>query len=95
MFIEHPGMKAGVFGTGKGIGKAADHIELKSDLVAVPASGSLEDHVFDKVRDAVFLHGLVPRARTDPNTERDGPEMVQSLGNDPDSILENTFFMHC
>ena len=50
---------------------AADRLDLLGDGAGAAPLGALERHVLEKMRDAVDLGRLVPRADIDPDAERD------------------------
>ncbi len=90
---QNGGVKAGGFGGGKGVGHPAHHIEFASDLVGIPASGALEDHMLDEMRTTAGQVMLIAGPDLDPDPHRNHPG-ISGLGNDPHSIIQRTLFKH-
>ncbi len=72
----------GLLARGVGVDVAAHRLDLLGDLRRGAALGALEGHVFEEVRDAVLLRGLVARAGGDIGAEGDGLDPVHAFGHD-------------
>ena len=61
---------------------------------------AFENHVLDKMGDAVRLRGLVARASFQPDADRGGTDMLHLLGDDGEAVGQNLttdiadFFYH-
>ena len=67
---------------------AAHLVEDLRDLLGRVRARALEEEVLDEVRHARLRVGLVPRARSDPEAERDRAHVVEALGDQPLARVE-------
>src|SRR4029453_7001350 len=77
---EHSRKIAGRLDAGCRVQVSADRLNCLRDLPGVSALGSLERHMFEQMRDPVFVRLLVAAARTDPDAEGGGFKMRHSVG---------------
>src|SRR5262245_51289813 len=54
---------------------SADGVNLTSDFLGRPMSGSFEKQMLDKMGDSIQLLGLTTRADLEPSTQRNGPHL--------------------
>ena len=80
MLIEHAGVKAHHFLGGKGVEHAAHAIHFTGNIFSGAAGGALEHHVLDEMRNAVQLGRLAPRTIAQPNSHRNGMDVLHRLG---------------
>ena len=80
VLVQHLDVVAGVFLRRERIELAADRVDRLRDILGRPRPGALEEHVLDKVGDAVQLRLFVPRSGLDPNADRDGADVLHLLG---------------
>ena len=83
--LEHARVIGGVLGAGRRVEIAADGLDLLGDLPRGAPARALERHVFEKMRDAVFVAPLVAAAGIDPHAERGGLEMRHRVGHHIDA----------
>ena len=98
MGIEHFGVVARVLHGGEGVGLATDGVELLGDLKGTALGGTFKDHVFDEVRQAALLGGLIPGPNIDPYPHGDGSDVWNLMGDNPDTVVEDGFnwpWPHC
>ena len=81
VLIEHLHAEADALLGGEGIHVAADGIDLAGDVFRGAMLGSLEDHVFDEMRDAIPLRVLVARSGLHPDANGDRTNVLHLLGN--------------
>ncbi len=86
MFIQHFNVEADGFLAGEGVHVAADGIHLARNVFGGAVAGALEDHVLDKVRDAVDQRVFVPRAGLDPDAHRHRADVVHLFGEDGEAV---------
>ena len=65
---------------------AADRVDLIGDLQRGARRRSFEQHVLDHMRNAAHVIGLISRADTDPNPQRDRLNVVDVLGDNSDAV---------
>jgi hypothetical protein len=80
--LHHPRVIGGGFSRCAGIEIAADRLDLLDDLARVALRGALEGHVFEQMRDAVFVRLLVAAADAGPDAERGRFQMRHGVGDD-------------
>ena len=68
---------------------AADRIHLAGDILRRTSRGALEEHVLDKMRDAVSLWLLVPGASLDPDSNRGRTNLLHLLSQNDEAIGQN------
>jgi hypothetical protein len=100
IFILNLDIKANAFLGGERVHIAADGIDLAGDLLGSAVLGAFEDHVLDKVRNAVGLRSLVARASLQPNADGRRADVFHLLGDDGKAVGQNltaniaNFFYH-
>ena len=80
-------METGMLFAGEGIGKASDGVQFFSDLKAAAVPCPFKDHMFNKVGNPVFFLCLISGTHINPYAQRNGSEMLQSFGHNPDTIF--------
>ena len=71
---------------GEGVEAAADGIHRAGDVLGRAIPGAFEDHVLDKVGNAVLVGRLAAGAGADPNAQRYGTHVSHALGDDADAV---------
>jgi hypothetical protein len=71
MLIENLEVETDGFFAGECVQVSADRIDLACNALGGTRLRSLEDHVFDEMRDAVHFRQLMPGAGPDPHTHGD------------------------
>jgi len=89
VLVEDLGVKANLFLGSESVEHAADGIHLAGDIFGGTAFGAFEDHVLEKVREAVFGRDFAAGTIADPQTDGDGADMLHGLSNDDQSVGEN------
>jgi hypothetical protein len=74
---------------GEGVEIAADGVHFAGNVLRRAGLGALEEHVLDKVRDAVDLRGLIARAGFDPDAHGDRAQMLHAFGEDDEAVGEH------
>jgi hypothetical protein len=77
----------------EGIQIPTDGFETLGDLRKAVAASSLEDHVLEKVGDAVGVFIFITGADVDPHADGNGTNVRYDLSDDPDPGIENGFFI--
>src|SRR5579862_3174860 len=101
MLIEHLDVEADALLGGEGVHVAADGIDLARDFLCSPVFGPFEDHVLDKMGDAIPFRIFVARSGLQPDANRSGADVLHLLGNyrEPIGQLLTTniahFLSHC
>ncbi len=98
MLIQHFNVEADCLLARKCVQVAADRVHLARNPLRRPRLGSLEHHVFHKMRDAVQLRGLMPRTRSHPHAHCHRAHVVHVLCQNGQPIREDrpfhTTFVH-
>jgi hypothetical protein len=100
VFVKHLDVEADALFGGEGVHVAADGIDLAGDLLGSAMLGAFEDHVLDKMGDAVRLRRFVARTGFKPNADRGGADVLHLLGDDGETMGQNltadiaNFFYH-
>ena len=76
---------------GEGVEVAANRVRGAGDLLGAAVLRALEEHVLDKMRDAVFLGPLLTRARAQPDADGNGTDRRHRLGEDREPVGKNVF----
>src|SRR5207302_7932928 len=82
MLVKHLDVEADALFCGECVHVAADRIHLASNIFGGTVLRSLEHHVLDEVGNSVPLEVLIAGARLDPDTERDGADVLHLFGNE-------------
>ena len=82
-------VEADGFFAGEGVEVAADGVHFAGDVLGGAGAGSLEDHVFDEVGDAVGFGGFAAGAGLDPDAHGDGAQMFHALGQNDEAVGQN------
>jgi hypothetical protein len=90
VLVEHLDVEADGFFAGEGVEIAADGVDFAGDALRGARLGALEDHVLDKVRDAVELGNLMTGANAHPHPHGDGADMLHALGEDDETAGEDS-----
>ncbi len=80
MLIENLEVEADGLFAGERVQVAADRVHLARNALGGSRLRSLEDHVFDEMRDAVYFRQLMSRAGPDPHTHGNRPDMLHAFG---------------
>ena len=89
LLFKHLDVEADIFLAGEGIQVAAHAVDLAGDLLGGAGGGALEDHVLDKVGDAVALGRLIPRSTGNPDTHGKAVHVRHPLGKDEHAVGQN------
>ena len=82
------GIVAGEILPREGVHLRAEGIERVGNFERGAFFGALEEHVFDKVRNAVLAVGLERRARADEHAHGDGQEPFHALDDDAHAVFK-------
>src|SRR6516164_6887755 len=88
MLVKHLGVKADLFFGSEGVEHAPDRIHLAGDMLSGAPLRSLENHVLQKVRHAVFGLHFPPGAIANPDAHRDRTDVLHGLGNNYQAVGE-------
>ena len=94
ILVDHLGIKAGAFLAGKGVQLAAHHVHFFSDLPGSAVLCSLEDHVLDKVAQAVFFGQFVDAAHLDPHAHRTAVNVAELFAHHPQAVWQSDLIEH-
>jgi hypothetical protein len=100
ILIEYLHAEADALFGGKGVHVAADGIDLAGNLLGSAVLGAFEDHVLDKMGDAVDLRRLVAGTGLEPNADGGGADVLHLLGDDGEAVGQHLtpniadFFCH-
>src|SRR4051794_21895278 len=86
MLIQYFGVEADQFLTGECVQAPSYRIDGARDVLRGAVFSSLEQHVLNEMRNAIFGAMLYPRATADPNAQRDGPNVGHCFRNYPDAV---------
>ncbi len=89
MLIQHLDVEADGFLARKGVQVAADRVHFARNPLRRSRLGSLEHHVFHKMRDPVQLRDLMPRARPHPYAHCHRAHVLHPLSQDGQPIRED------
>ncbi len=89
LLFEHLDVEADVLLAGERIEIAAHAVDFTGDLLGGTGGGALEDHMFDKVRDAVALGGFVARPAVDPDAHGQAIHMAHTFSKDQEAVRED------
>src|SRR5256712_13098438 len=89
MLIKHFAVEADALFCGDGVHVAADRINLAGDIFGGTVLRSLEHHVLYEVGNSVPLEVLIAGARLDPDTDRDGADVLHLFGNEGQPVGQN------
>ena len=92
MLVQNLGIEADQLLGGEGVQVAANRVHRPRDLFRGAAGGSLEQHVFDEVRQAVLLADFPAGAAADPDADRDRSHVGHRLGNHADPVRKGRHF---
>ena len=81
-------VEADGFLAGEGVEVAADGVHLAGDVLGGAGAGALEEHVLDKVGDAVGFGGLAAGAGLDPHAHGHGAQVVHALGQNDQAVRQ-------
>ena len=88
MVGERLDVEADGFLAGEGVEVAADGVHFAGDVLRGAGAGALEEHVLDKVGDAVGLGGLAAGAGLDPDAHGDGAQVIHALGQHDQAVRQ-------
>ena len=99
VLVQHLDVEADGLLAGKGVQVAADRVHLARNVLGRAGLGTLEDHVFHKMRDAIQLCDFMPRAGAYPHAHSHGANMLHALRQDcqpvrQDGPLHTAFVRH-
>ena len=83
LHVEADGLLAG-----EGVQVAADRIHLAGDVLRRARARALEEHMLDKVRDAVGLRRLAARAAFDPHSHGHRTHILHALGQHDQAVRQ-------
>src|ERR1700722_1144314 len=89
IFVQNFDVEADTFFGGEGIHVAADGVDLAGDLFGGAVLGAFEDHVLDKMGDAIGLRRLVARTGFEPDADRGRADVLHLLGDNSQTVREN------
>src|SRR5438270_9185543 len=89
MLVKHLDVEADALFCGECVHVAADRIHLASNIFGGTVLRSLEHHVLDEVGNSVPLEVLIAGARLDPDTDRDGADVLHLFGNEGQPVGQN------
>jgi hypothetical protein len=89
MLVQNLGVEADLFLGGESIQHATDRIHFACNGFGGAALGAFEDHVFQKVGEAVFFRDFAAGAIADPDAYGDGADVRHGLGDDNEAVGKN------
>src|SRR5579864_3976269 len=89
MFIQNFDVEADALFCGESIHVAADGIHLPRNLLGGAMPSPFEDHVLDKMRNAVPFRVFVARSRLEPNADRRRANMRHLFCDDRQPVWQN------
>ena len=92
MLIQHFNVEADRLFARKGVQVAADRVHLARNALRRPRLGALEHHVFHKMRDAVQLRDLMPRAGPHPHAHCHRAHVLHALRQNGQPVREDCPF---
>src|ERR1700734_2931026 len=100
VLVEDLDIEADSFFAGKGVEVATDGVDFAGDTLRGAGFGPFENHVLDKMGDAVELGDFVTRAGAHPYAHGDGADVLHALGEDDETAGQHgtadiSFFGHC
>ena len=91
MVIGDLDVEGGQLLAGKGIHHPAHGIDGRGDVEGRPAPGALEQHVLDEMRHAVGLPVFMAGPALHPDSDGNGPDVVDFFRNDSNPVIEDRF----
>lgn len=89
VLVEDFGIEADLFFRGECIEHAADRIHFAGDALGGAALRTLENHVLEKMSQAIFRGGFATGTVANPNADRDRADMLHGLGDDNESVRKD------
>ena len=90
MLVEDLDVEADGFLAGEGVEIATDGVDFAGDALGGAGFGSFEDHVLDKVGDAIELGDFVTGAGAHPDAHGDGADVFHALSEDDETAGEDS-----
>ena len=94
ILVDHLGIEAGAFLTGKGIQLSAHHVHFFGDLPGSTVLRAFEYHVLDKVTQAVFFGQLVHTAHLHPHAHRAAVNVAEFFPHHPQTVWQSDLIEH-
>src|SRR5579864_8086072 len=89
MLVEDARVETDHFFRSESIEHAAHAIHFASNVLGSPAAGALENHVLDKVRNAIEVGGFAAGAAANPNADGNGTNVRHRLGHNDETVGED------
>jgi hypothetical protein len=89
VMVDHLSVIAGRFLIGKGVEVTTHPIHRLRDLARAPPLRSLEEHVFDQMRDAALFPRFGGATDVGPNSERSRADVCHGFGNDANPVRQS------
>src|SRR5215471_10356182 len=87
-------VEAGVLAGGESVDVASQPVDLTSDLDRRAPAGPLEQDVLEEVGKALLLGRLILGAGSDEETEGEGANVLHSVDQDGDAVVEEVLGGH-
>ena len=94
VFVEYLYIEGRIFAGCKGIKVAAQAVDVYGDIMRGSLFGPLEEHVFEKMRDAVFVGWFVAGAYLDPYAKDEGTGAFHLLHYYGNAVIEIVLCIH-
>ena len=88
VFGERLDVEADGFLAGEGVEVAADGVHFAGDVLGGAGARALEEHVLDKVGDAVGFGGFAAGAGLDPDAHGHGAQVFHALGENDQAVRQ-------
>src|SRR5690606_16757847 len=89
--LQHPGIKGRGLDAGCRVELPADILDFGRDLPRIPSARSLECHMLEKMRQAMFVLALVTRAGLDPDSQSNGLNVRKGFGGDRQAVRQTAY----
>jgi hypothetical protein len=70
---------------------AADRFDLFRDAAGVTPLGTLEGHVLEQVRNAMYIRGFLASSRIDPNADGRRLKFRHAIGDNAQTVVESGY----
>ncbi len=92
VFVQHLDTETGTLLGGKSVEVASDGIHGPGNFFRGTAPGPLEEHVLNKMSDAILFPCLASRSAAKPDPQGHGPDVRERLRDNRQSVLQYCFF---
>jgi len=89
VFVEHLGVETYLFLGRECVQHPPNRIHFPGDIFGAAPIGTLKNHVFEEMSEAVFKGHFAAGAATYPNAHRNGTDVLHGLGDDHQAVGQN------